>query len=156
MDYPMDYPKFIGETERGLGPNLNAYALHILRSAFDDPAFLEHWLEFLRTTNDRRLKEECIAGLTRIMRRCGDLSAQRANQLTNTKYGMGIGTAALTASLVGIATAASAGLFIAPFLAGAAIAGGCMSVTSQISREEKLYKDIEARIAKILEKSDGR
>jgi hypothetical protein len=149
----MDFKAFIADTEEGLSHGLNSYALAKLLASLDDPVFYEEWLEYVKSTNNYVERDECRAGLLRVMRFCGERSARRSNQLTNVRYGIGIGTSIVAASLVGIATAATGGLFAVPLVVGALIAGGCMSETGPISQEEKLYKDIEARIAKILEKS---
>ncbi len=57
--------------------------------------------------------------------------------------------------VIGMATATVAGFYVLPFLAGAYVAGHCILITGRIVREEKLYKDIETRVVKILEKSDA-
>jgi hypothetical protein len=61
----------------------------------------------------------------------------------------------IATSIIGIATATVGAFFVFPLFAGAFVAGQCMLHTGRLTREEKLFKDIEGRIAKILEKSDA-
>jgi hypothetical protein len=80
------------------------------------------------------------------------LEAQRKNQLTNLRYGIGGGIALAGSSV--IAVAASGGMFIFPLIAGAGAAFVCGKNTGPLAEEERLYTDINKRAEGILGKLD--
>jgi hypothetical protein len=66
-----------------------------------------------------------------------------------------MGGSMVASSIIGLATAGVAAFFVIPLLGGALIAGACMSQTGRLGREERLYKDIEAKVSKILENANA-
>lgn len=151
----MDFGLLFNEIKDTLRHGADPEALRRIRTTFDDPVFLAAWRDYLRRTNDYEERDQRNAELLEIMRLCGDGGADRNNELTNTRYGIGIGGSMVASSIIGLATAGVAAFFVMPLLGGALIAGACMSQTGRLSREERLYKDIEARVSKILEKADA-
>jgi hypothetical protein len=152
----MDFKALVGGAEEGLSLGLSIEALARLLEFLDDPIFCSQWLEYLRTTKNYVEREHCHAGLARVMRSCGERATRSRNNLTNMRWGMGIGTSLLGGSLIAMATTAAGSLFVVPVVAGAVIAVGSMSQMDYTAQRERLYKDIEARIAKILAESDER
>lgn len=98
-------------------------------------------------------KAEILSALITISRHCSDKSAERKNQLTNIRYGIGSGTALAASGLIGLAAGAPI-LLIAVF-AGVWIAGMSVSKTGALSEEEQIYADIAGRTTKIREKFDA-
>jgi hypothetical protein len=152
----MDFKTFVASTEEGLSLGLSVEALARLLEFVDDPVFHSEWLHYLRTTKAHVEREQCRAGLARVMRASGERAALSRSDLTSMQWAIGIGTGLIGGSLIAMATAPAASLFAIPALAGAVIAIGCVSQMGYTARREKLYRDIEARIAKVLEMSDER
>ena len=67
----------------------DAKALREVRKTLDEPAFFAVLSEYLRGVNDPDTKAEILSDLIDISRHCSDKSAQRKNQLTNVRYGIG-------------------------------------------------------------------
>jgi hypothetical protein len=151
----MDFKSIISDMRESLRIGPDAETLTKIRSTLDDPVFLATWKEYIRGTNNYIERDECTAAMLDLMRLCGDSGVGRNNELTNVRYGIGIGGSMVASSIIGLATAATGIFFVLPLIAGAVIAGASMSHTGRIGREERLYKDIETRISKILEESDG-
>lgn len=131
----------------------DAKALREIRKTLDEPAFFAVLSEYLRGVNDPDTKAEILSDLIDISRHCSDKSAERKNQLTNIRYGIGSGTALAASGLIGLAAGAPI-LLIAVF-AGAWIAGMSVSKTGTLSEEEQIYADIAGRTNKIREKFDA-
>ena len=131
----------------------DAKALREIRKTLDEPAFFAVLSEYLRGVNDPDTKAEILSDLIDISRHCSDKSAERKNQLTNIRYGIGSGTALAASGLIGLAAGAPI-LLIAVF-AGAWIAGMSVSKTGTLSEEEQIYADIAGRTNKLREKFDA-
>lgn len=130
----------------------DADGLKKIRAILDDPAFFSELSEYLRTVNDPVIRAEIINGINAISRNCTDKSAQRKNQLTNVRYGIGGGIALTASGLLGLATGGAA-LIIAVF-AGVWLAGMAVSKTGALAAEEQLYNDMASRATKIRERFD--
>lgn len=131
----------------------DAKALREVRKTLDEPAFFAVLSEYLRGVNDPDTKAEILSDLIDISRHCSDKSAQRKNQLTNVRYGIGGGSALMASGLIGLAAGAPI-LLIAVF-SGVWIAGMSVSKTGTLSEEEQIYADIAGRTTKIREKFDA-
>jgi hypothetical protein len=147
----VDFKFFIRHMREVLTRGPDTTALGRIRSTLDDPVFMAAWKDYIGTTNDYAERDECAAGMQELMRFCGDNGIDRNNELTNVRYGIGIGGSMVASSIIGLATAATGVFFVLPLIGGAIIAGTCMFHTGRISREERLYKNIETRISRILE-----
>ena len=77
------------EIRRTLDQAPDAKALREIRKILDEPAFFAILSEYLRGVNDPDTKSEILSDLIDISRHCSDKSAQRKNQLTNVRYGIG-------------------------------------------------------------------
>jgi hypothetical protein len=147
----MNFTTVLTEIRDALAGRPDAPALQVIRRTLDDPVFMFAWKEFLRTSNN---PDENVALLHEILRLAGDGGVRRGNQLTNVKYGIGVGGSMMASSLIGAATAATGGFFLIPLVVGGMVTAYCMTGTGPLSQEEILYKDIEARASKLLEETD--
>jgi hypothetical protein len=131
----------------------DAKALREVRATLDDPAFFFELSEYLRDVNDADTKAEILSDINAISRHCSDKTAQRKNELTNTRYGIGAGCALTASGLIGLAAGAPILLIVA--FAGGWIAAISLSKTGPLSAEEQIYQDIASRAMKIREKFDA-
>lgn len=148
----MDPTVILERTRDVLEGRADASALREVRRNLNDPALQSEIREYLRITNDPARKANVLQILRDIRDQSGDLEAQRKNQLTNLRYGLGGGIALAISSL--IAVAASGGIFIFPLMAGAGVAFVCGKNTAPLAEEERLYADINKRAEGILGKVD--
>lgn len=132
----------------------DATALRRVRATLDEPAFFSELNEYLRGLNDTDVKAAILSDVIAIARQCGDRTAERKNNLTNVRYGIGIGGAIATGGLIGLATVGSA-ILLLPLFAGGWIAGLSISKTGTLSEEEQIYADIASRANKFREKFDA-
>jgi hypothetical protein len=132
----------------------DAAALSRVRATLDEPAFFSALNEYLRGLNDADTKSAILSDIIAISRQCGDRTAKRKNDLTNVRYGIGIGGAIATGSVIGLATVGTA-ILLLPFFAGCWIAGLSISKTGTLSEEEQIYTDIAGRASRIREKFDA-
>ncbi|MCP3475700.1 hypothetical protein NLM33_36130 [Bradyrhizobium sp. CCGUVB1N3] len=130
----------------------DAGTLRDIRATLDEPGFLAEMAEFLRGANDPDTKAEILSDLIAISRHCTDKGAERKNQLTNVRYGIGGGTALAASGLIGLA--AGAPILLLAVFSGVWIAGIAVRATGTLSEEEQIYTDIGARTAKMREKFD--
>jgi hypothetical protein len=153
----MDPDIVLREMEAALNaePGPDAGALRLIRETLDDPALLAAIEEYIRRQNDPGAKWAVLIRLSLLMRRCGDLSARRKNQLTNLRFGIGAGGAAVVGSMIAIGSAAIPAFFIIPMFGGLWIVWACHTHTSRLSEEEQIYLDISGRMGKILETIDA-
>ena len=150
----MDFKEVLSEIRSGLGNGPDTEALSRIRSTFDDPVFRAAWNDYLRTTNNFEERDECVEMLHDILRICGDGSVVKNNELTNVRFGIGLGGSMMGGSIIALGTAATAAFFVLPMMIGGLLAGACLLHTGRLSREEKIYKDIEARLSKMVEDTD--
>ena len=132
----------------GDAPDVNT--LRSVREALDAPLFFSEIDDFLRGKNHPNTREEILRYIVNIQRHCADKTAERKNELTNTRYGIGLGAGLVTAGLIGLA-AATPVLFVVVF-AGGWIAGASVKKTEQLSAEEQAYQDIANQASAIREK----
>ncbi len=150
----MDPTEILERTRDVLDGRADSSALREVRRNLGDPALLSAIQEDLRITNDPDRRASFLQILRDIRDKSGDLEAQRKNQLTNLRYGIGGGIALVGSSV--IAVAASGGIFIFPLIAGAGVAFVCGKNTGPLAGEERLYADINKRAEDILGKVDDR
>jgi len=129
----------------------DAAALREILKAVRDPAFASELTSFLRGVNDPTTKAEILNDLNEIAMHSSTMAALRQNEVTNTRYGIGVGG--------GFACSGVLAMVVSPFLAAAVFAGGWIAVTCalrtrSLREEEQLYQDIATRSTKILEKFD--
>lgn len=148
----MDPTEILERTRDVLDGRANSSALREVRRNLGDPALLSAIEEDLRITNDPDRRASFLQILRDIRDKSGDLEAQRKNQLTNLRYGIGGGIALVGSSV--IAVAASGGIFIFPLITGAGVAFVCGKHTGPLAGEERLYADINKRAEDILGKVD--
>jgi len=138
--------------KKDLDRNPDANGLKAIRDIFDAPAFLAELSSYLAEVNDPDIRAEVLDAIIGILRKCTDRSAERKNQLTNVRYGIGGGIALTASGLIGMVTG-GAGLVIAVF-AGIWMAAMAVGKTGPLAAEEQIYTDIGARMTKIREKLD--
>lgn len=151
----MDFESIFREIREKLEGGADDASLKRIRATVDDPAFLTAWKDYLKQSNDFVERDQRRAELLEIMRLCGDGGTDRNNELTNVRYGIGIGGSMIASSIIGIGAGAVAAFFVIPIAAGAAVALVCIGATGRISKEERLYKDIEVRVGKIMDQSEA-
>lgn len=151
---PLNPEIVLAEAKRALDAKPDADALREVRAAFDEPAFFAELIDYISSINDADVKARILSDLVGISRRCSDKSAERKNQLTNMRYGIGGGSALTIGGIVGMA-ASGAVLLLPAFFAGIWIAGISIYATGPISEEEQIYQDIANRTKKIWEKFDA-
>jgi len=110
----MDPTEILKGTRDVLDGRADSSVLREVRRNLSDAALLSAIKEHLRITNDPERRESILQILTDIRDQSGDLEAERKNQLTNLRYGIGGGIALVGTSV--IAVAASGGIFIFPLL----------------------------------------
>ena len=138
--------------KKDLERNPDADGLKAIRDIFDAPAFLAELSAYLAGGNDPEIRAEILDAVISIMRTCTDGSAERKNQLTNIRYGIGGGIALTASGLIGMVTGGP-GLVIAVF-AGIWMAAMAVARTGSLAAEEQIHADIGARMTEIREKID--
>jgi hypothetical protein len=131
----------------------DATELRDVRALLDEPAFYFELRNDLKGVNDPLGKANMLSHINAISRRCGDKAAQRRNELTNTRYGIGIGGALAISGLIGLV--AGPPIWVCVVFAGGWIAAISLSRTSPLSEEEQIYQDLASRATKIREKLDA-
>jgi hypothetical protein len=131
----------------------DATALRDVRALLDDPAFNFALREYIRGVNDPDSRAEVLRDISAISRACSDATAQRKNEVTNTRYGLALGVGFIVAGTIGLfagTLVAVAGLFVLG--AGVVVGAASWSDTGPLSEEEQIYQDIASRAMKIREK----
>jgi hypothetical protein len=136
------------EIRKTLGQRPDAEALKEILKALKDPAFAFQLKEYFRGLNDRNTMTQILEDLTEISVHCSGVAADRQNELTNTRYGIGVGGGLACSAL--LATIATPIALVAVF-GGGWIVFTCVSRTGALRKEEQLYQDIAARSTKISE-----
>ncbi len=131
----------------------DATELRDVRALLDEPAFYSELSDYLKGVNDALEKANILSYISAISRRCGDKAAQRKNELTNTRYGIGVGGALAISGLIGLV--AGPPIWLCVVFAGGWIAAISLSRTGPLSEEEQIYQDIASRATKIREKFDA-
>jgi len=145
--------KILQDIRQTLDDAPDAATLRDIRATLDEPAFLSELSEYLRGANDPDVQAEIMSDIIAISRHCTDKGAERKNQLTNVRYGIGGGTALAASGLIGLA--AGAPILIMAVFAGVWIAGVSLRATTTLSEEEQIYIDIGARTTQMREKFDA-
>jgi len=130
---PLNPEIVLAQAKRTLDEEPDADALREVRAALDEPAFFAELIEYLRGVNDPDVKARILSDLVEISRQCSDKSAERKNQLTNVRYGIGGGGALSIGGIIGMA-ASGAILLLPVVFAGIWIAGGVTLCYQRVKR----------------------
>jgi hypothetical protein len=95
--------------------------------------------------------ERIIERLRSLRRRCGDLAERRKFESDIGLRGLQASPAFIIAGIVGVISAVTPAIFLLPIAGGIAMGAMGYYAGQQLSKEAKLYKDMEERCTKLLE-----